>query len=503
MIILEYRGSTLKIFKSLPALFCIIGVLIFSQNCTQDSLVGFSQLSKKSIFSSNENAGTFDGKPDPGTYVRTFPESTCLLNGSVKNVQAVITVTDSSMNMIEDNCETVNIPISPQSSNFRLSQTNNKYFTYVDGIFEKIQSYEMLASNPLPISEAYCSFADNSQMIDVVIHTNESQSQKSAEIYQKRIATSGTTSGFVVAPFAISSQNSGGQIFYQSLGQEFNLNVSRSSSSTSSDSFIGNLLANIDGTVYQISMNCKYMNASPVLIVNSLGLVGRWSFDGPIGTAVPSKANSILDLSGLGNHGTVTGIQGAFVSYVAGNLLSGLLFDGYDDVVLVNHSASLNNLNALTANIWLNPSSIVGRTQILIGKTDASGIGWKIETLSNNGGFHLWAAFSGGGNLDVFTNQPATLSQWQNLTVTWDGSVNTAGVRFYVNGVEQSKANGSINGVGLRIDDTSMDLKMGGYPGASGAIGFQGSLDEPMLFNRVLTFDEIQGLVTHGPAALQ
>ncbi len=453
--------------RYISAILIIFLILASFQNCTSGGGVGFSS-SEKSILTANENAGTFDGKPDPGTYIRSNPDLVCPNGNIPKNVQAVIEVTSNTVTLVKDNCENVNFPISAQSS-----PTNKKYLTFTSGVFEKITSFQDWAEEPLPISETYCSFSDALQSIDVIIHANTALTKRNSEIYLKK-----STSGSYVSPFTVTYSTNNNQISYQSPTQNFKLSIVQNA---------GQLSANIDGTDYQLTMNCKTLNTDPVLTVSSNNLVGRWNFD-----------NQLSDSSGLGNT-----LAGLFSSYSPGHLLSGVFFDGNDDALFANPSTSLNNLHALTASIWLNPNLVSNNLQILFGKYDINDVGWFIEVNAAGGRYRLWAGFSGGQNLDIATQQGAVPNQWQNLTVTWDGSGNAGNTHFFVNGNEILKENVFDSGVGNRTDDSSTALKIGGFPGATSPFGFSGNLDEPILFNRVLSPQEIQAWVTHGPAALK
>jgi hypothetical protein len=453
----------------------LIAIVFHFQNCDSGTSIRFDN-SNKSILTSNENAGTFDGKPDPGTYIRTFPNQTC--PQTLKNVQSVIEVTLNTITLVEDNCDTVNYPIPANDPLLIKAKTNNKYFTFLDGIFEKINSFDDWAGNPMPLSESFCRFSDSANVIEVVVHANESQTLRSAEIY--------LNSKFV-NPFSVTYQNQSGQISYSSTTQAFDLTIAGSR---------GTLAANIDGNLYNANMECKTLNSSPTLSVSRSNLVGYWNFDGPNG----SQVSSVVDLSGSGNDGAVVTPATTLPSYVLGNFGNAIFFDNSEGI-RINSNPTLNNLPQLSVSAWINPNDVTSSTLadgIMSKFNIGTYTGWFFELSQNS--LHFFAGTSP-TNLDVLSVGAVNANQWQHVAVTWDGTGDPNGVHLYLNGVELTKsiATGT---PGARRDDSAVRLTLGTVS-ETGGQPFGGSIDEPMLFNRVLSSSEIQALKINGPAGLK
>jgi arylsulfatase A-like enzyme len=79
-------------------------------------------------------------------------------------------------------------------------------------------------------------------------------------------------------------------------------------------------------------------------------------------------------------------------------------------------------------------------------------------------------------------NNVVPFNQWSYVTVTWDGTNNFSGIRFYVNGQEVSYNTGG-GSSGIKVSDTTYNQYVGG--------GWDGLIDEFRLYNRVLSLSEI------------
>jgi hypothetical protein len=101
---------------------------------------------------------------------------------------------------------------------------------------------------------------------------------------------------------------------------------------------------------------------------------------------------------------------------------------------------------------------VINRLVSKYGGLGARGILWMVEgvelrfDLQNNGGLN--------GCISTTTGANITTGVWYHLAVTYDGSVNTSGVNFYVNGVLQSKVANSNTLTGSIL--TPNNLQIGG-----------------------------------------
>jgi len=83
---------------------------------------------------------------------------------------------------------------------------------------------------------------------------------------------------------------------------------------------------------------------------------------------------------------------------------------------------------------------------------------------------------------------------WQHVAATWDGSMSgSAGIHIYINGVESTGGTTVDGGGGAPYDDSTTPFTVGNRP-TDNARGFNGSIDEVRVYNRVLSAAEIQAL---------
>ncbi|MGQ0591683.1 MAG: LamG-like jellyroll fold domain-containing protein [Gammaproteobacteria bacterium] len=203
-------------------------------------------------------------------------------------------------------------------------------------------------------------------------------------------------------------------------------------------------------------------------ITVSSGLVGAYNFEEASGTTV-------VDASGMGNKGTIRGAaritQGRF-----GNALS---FDGVDDWVTVNDSASLDLTTGVTLEAWVYP--IVDMTQwaTVILKEQSGGALY--ELYANSDQSQPLTSVTVGRRYRVLSGGPWLLTnQWTHLAATYDGTIQ----RLYVNGIQvaQRPQTGP-------IQVSSNPLRLGGN--SVWGDFFKGRIDEVRVYQRALSAAEI------------
>jgi hypothetical protein len=196
------------------------------------------------------------------------------------------------------------------------------------------------------------------------------------------------------------------------------------------------------------------------------GLIGWWRFDEGSGTV----AN---DSSKAGHPGTLTNSP----SYVAG--VRGpysLLFNGNNTVV--STTSDFIGTSAITIAVWINPKSYGGGLPFIIdnGKT----------RLFMNSGDTSYRFRSDGSTTAQISAQ--ALNTLTHLAITRDASGNA---QYYVNGV----ASGSSQSSGAPVAG-STNVGIGNVIAANN--GFDGTLDDVRIYNRVLTTQEIKDLYSVG-----
>ena len=151
--------------------------------------------------------------------------------------------------------------------------------------------------------------------------------------------------------------------------------------------------------------------------VPTSGLVGWWGFNG-----------NAQDGSGNGNHGTVNGAT--LTTDRFGNQNGAYSFDGVDDYIRAINSLSLQTLNAISINVWVNFQSGGTQSPRLVSK-GWSPNGIEIHTHSTlNHQVYYGGGFNGIG-YSAISSTNCSLSQWYMITAVDNGNVK----HIYVNGI--------------------------------------------------------------------
>jgi uncharacterized repeat protein (TIGR02543 family) len=197
------------------------------------------------------------------------------------------------------------------------------------------------------------------------------------------------------------------------------------------------------------------------------GMVSWWGGD-----------NTALDIMGV-NNGTLKNGATFSPSGMVGQAFS---FDGVDDYVQVDDSATLRITNQITIDAWIKPSSLGGRVvdKILAGggngyllDTYGSRIRFIVDSMSVNGGTSL------------------TPGVWTHIAATYDGS----SLKVYLNGV----LDGTFTPASPpAIPTNNLPLRIGAD--SNGSSLFTGLIDEVEIFNRALSVGEISALHNAGSA---
>ncbi len=205
------------------------------------------------------------------------------------------------------------------------------------------------------------------------------------------------------------------------------------------------------------------------------GLVGYWPFCG--------NAN---DASGNGNNGTVNGAT--LTTDRFGNANSAYNFDGVNDFIQINNSASLQNINSISAFAWVNISNWDnGYFPVLNKSNQQFQYGKYALCLNTTGGIaHLNNAENG------FSFSNWQLNQWFQIGYI----INNGQFLVYING---SLIGSFPVGSFPQNPNQALPLIFGvDFPG--GIEYTNGKLDDIGIWNRALTAAEIQQLYTQGQA---
>lgn len=226
-------------------------------------------------------------------------------------------------------------------------------------------------------------------------------------------------------------------------------------------------------TTKQIAVAAQASGGTPPAVVTppttgtaNNNLVAAFGFEENGGTTA-------VDASGKANHGVIK----EATRIATGRYGKALKFDGVNDWVAVNDSASLDLSSGLTLEAWLYPLSIKSGTALL--KEQPGGAVYNLYA-SEDADLPISSINDGSYRVISGTKQ-LPINQWSHLVSTYDGQ----NQRLYVNGVLVS----SRAQTGLIKTSTGL-LRIGGN--SIWGEYFQGYIDEVKIYNRALTSAEIQ-----------
>ncbi len=200
----------------------------------------------------------------------------------------------------------------------------------------------------------------------------------------------------------------------------------------------------------------------------------HWAFDEGSGTTVRDSAD--------GNHGTLY-----YAVWTTGQVDRAIEFDGEMSYVRVPHSTSIAvGRSDYTLSAWIRPTTVDG-SRVILGKISSSDD--KEYVLGIEDGRIRLDVERSGNNGRAYSVPVVTSGVWQHVAVTFDSW--TLQARFYHNGapVAEGETHAPITALPHPFN-APLWIGMRGQPYEDR--GFAGSIDEVMIFNRVLSSDEIR-----------
>jgi len=222
------------------------------------------------------------------------------------------------------------------------------------------------------------------------------------------------------------------------------------------------------------------------------GLVGAWM------PSLGITGETLRDVSGNGNHGTLTGMDAA-TDWVATSKGLALDFDGSNDYVDVGLQVQDKLIMSQQASfaMWVKPSSNPVDSGLLINYDgDAAnslrnGIG--LRRISDKIRF-IFVDSGGGSFVARDTDSGACpINKWSHVCGVWDGSTSATGIKVYINGQRAdttSVTSGTVNS--LKYSNEPMTIARVRF--LSAPYLFQGRIAHTSIYNRALSPQEIQEL---------
>ncbi len=314
------------------------------------------------------------------------------------------------------------------------------------------------------------------------------------ELYHLTITYDGTTFKLYVNG-ALDNSNAESNKYHNDTGHNFEIGKAGDFGAGFFDGFIG------DVTYWNTALDADevselYNSGTPLNALNhsqAENLVGYWRNDGD-GTWVDRVGSNDGTVNGTpdvimlpeGDNGRDS--QGFFLTNPREASLN-LAGDGY---VEVEDDATLDITGALSLECWIKSSALDGDDGGLMSKcsdgvkyfgsnTDKS---YSIGILNNVLYFQL---SDGTNSRDCSGNIASEIDgNWHHIVATWDGTSNPNGMKIYIDGVLtfQNTATGLTS-----IQSLSSVFDIGGY---TTQWEYNGSIDEPKVYNRALSLSEIK-----------
>ena len=201
-----------------------------------------------------------------------------------------------------------------------------------------------------------------------------------------------------------------------------------------------------------------------------------------------SSGTDVLDSSGNNRNGTTVNMDDT--NWQTGKLGNCLYFNGTDEYVNMGNIRCFREFNPFSVEFWYKTSA--STISILVSKFasgEAGGKGWYLISWLGNIGFLISNTY--GSDYFILVSSGLNLNNglWQHVIVTYDGSQLASGCNLYVNSVQQTfnPLYGTTDVEGSIAN--SADLTLGALSG--GGFLFSGHMDNMVLYNKVLSTDEI------------
>jgi len=207
----------------------------------------------------------------------------------------------------------------------------------------------------------------------------------------------------------------------------------------------------------------------------------------PLPVASYPFSGNANDQSGNNNNGTINGAT--LTNDRFDNINSAYLFDGINDVISIPSSTTLNAYNELSISVWIKPSSFPSSgSNMILGKSNYSSNTNYLIRVQPNGNIQFeYKTFANTGNHALILNQ------WNHIVVT-SNLLNEKQV--YINNVSVTF---TTNTSPYGIVTNPLTVGAAGYNSEY----FNGSIDDILIYNAVLTEMEISALFINTPTNMK
>jgi hypothetical protein len=228
-----------------------------------------------------------------------------------------------------------------------------------------------------------------------------------------------------------------------------------------------------------------------ITVNDAASLVGYWMMD-------DNAANTtVVDSSGNGNDGTARQYTQALSS--TGRINGALNFNGIDDYIECGNDSSLDITGSVSISAWVKFDSLPDyRYQTIVAKRDTGtdvGANYALRKSGYANGDELQFYYHDGTAWHVYTtfNANLTWGQWYHVVVTFEFGTGKS-IKCYLNN-DLLKGGWTTGDGNSSVQLNTKPVTIGGLAAGQGA---EGSIDNVMIFDKVLSEVEIGNLYNKG-----
>lgn len=448
------RGKGIRFIVAMVA----SAVLILGfQNCTPR--VYLSSNSHESEEAVSGNGGTYDGKPEPGDYVRQYPNG--CPGGASPNVIGKMSISTLSGRITEDLCVQQDYAFSFSDDRLVYSDYNWDYIGFNSAIFESARVHQ---ESTAPV-EVWCRHSTPDEGLDLVIKTNGL-----GLMYRGADLRSGAPQTYPRQVFTVQRAASAQSLTFTSSQPNISLVVDLAA--PQGLTFAAQASLRFGGQDTNLALACRVMSPDPAVYSAPMNILAIFQMESSVASSTSGVGSILLNPDGLG------------AGFVAGRYGLALKMDGEDDYVDVSGLAPLvTSAGSFTISIWLRPDFNIA--------DDTAAF----TVNSNDGGHNLFKFGTGhcsgsGDRLNLTLEVGSGCYDagllvdglWHQVTLVASASR----VILYLDGVERVNESHSET---MAIDDRwslGQDLD-----GANATDFWFGLMDEVVVWNRALSPAEI------------
>jgi len=172
-------------------------------------------------------------------------------------------------------------------------------------------------------------------------------------------------------------------------------------------------------------------------------------------------------------------------------------FDGTNEIIRFGDVNNFERTDSFSGSCWVNLTG--SDNEFILSKQDGTTTKGYMLYVNVSRYLILYIANTTTNRILIRTNSTVSNNNWNHLAFTYDGSSTSAGVKLYINGVNQSLTNLGNTSITGSLLDSSVPFQISGRDGTS-ANGVNGKIDQVSIFDYELSATEVSTLYGGGTA---